>query len=76
MSEIKVTINGIEYQGFTGETVYELCSRNGIEIPTLCHDPRLEPYSSCYVCVVEIAGIKGLQPSCSTKINNNMVVNT
>lgn len=76
MSEIKIKINGKEFTGNKGETIYELCSRNGIEIPTLCHDPRLEPYSSCYVCVVEIEGARGLQPSCSTKINDGMVIHT
>ena len=54
----------------------ELAQRQDIEIPTLCHDPRLEPYSSCYVCVVEIEGYRGLQPSCSTRIVEGMKITT
>jgi len=76
MSEIKVTINEKVYQAKAGETILELARRHDIEIPTLCHDPRLEPYSSCYLCVVEVEKMRGLQPSCSTKVNNGMVVVT
>ena len=76
MSEIKITINGKQYTANNGDTVLEAAERNGIKVPTLCHDPRLEPYSSCYVCVVEIEGAKGLQPACSTKVLDGMKVQT
>jgi formate dehydrogenase major subunit len=54
MNQINVILNGKPVIGYDGESILELASRYGITIPTLCHDPRLEPYSSCYVCVVEI----------------------
>ena len=73
---ITIELNGKTVQGFKGETIYECASRHGIEIPTLCHDPRIEPYSSCYVCVVEVEGMRGHQPSCSTQITEGMKVNT
>jgi len=76
MSEINVILNGKPVVGKAGESVLELAQRHGIEIPTLCHDPRLEPYSSCFVCVVEIEGMRGLQPSCSTKITEGMKITT
>lgn len=77
MSEqINIILNGKPEKAIKGETVYEVAKRNGIEIPTLCHEPRLEPYSSCYVCVVEIKGIRGLQPSCSTRVTEGMDVTT
>ncbi|MEZ5083379.1 MAG: 2Fe-2S iron-sulfur cluster-binding protein [Bacteroidales bacterium] len=69
MSEtLNIILNGKIVKGKQGETVLELAHRQNVEIPTLCHDPRLDPYSSCYVCVVEIDGYRGLQPSCSTKV--------
>lgn len=74
--KIKIKINGTEYTGYKGETIYQVANRNGITIPVLCHDERLKPYSSCFVCVVEIEGNKNLQPSCSTIINDGMVINT
>ncbi|MBN3035112.1 MAG: FAD-dependent oxidoreductase [Bacteroidales bacterium] len=77
MSEsLNIILNGTIVKGIRGETVLELAKRHGIEIPTLCHDPRIEPYSSCYVCVVEIEGFRGLQPSCSTKIVEGMKIVT
>lgn len=76
MNTINIQLNGENVIGFEGETIYECATRHGLHIPTLCHDPRLEPYSSCYVCVVEVAGMRGHQPSCSTKITPGMEVNT
>ncbi len=76
MSELKITINGKEYKAENGKSVLEVAQENNIEVPTLCHDPRLEPYSSCYICVVEIEGMRGLQPACSTKVTDGMKVET
>ncbi len=68
MNQINIILNGKPVVGYAGETVLELA--------TLCHERRLEPYSSCYVCVVEIDGMRGLQPSCSTKITEGMKITT
>ncbi|NTW32706.1 MAG: FAD-dependent oxidoreductase, partial [Bacteroidetes bacterium] len=76
MNEINVILNGKNVKGNKGETILSLAKRNGYEIPTLCNDKRLEPYSSCYVCVVEIEGMRALQPSCSTKIAEGMKIET
>jgi len=76
MSKLNIIINGKIVRGFTGESILEMSRRLGIEIPTLCHDPRLEPYSSCYLCVVEVEGMRGLQPACSTKIAEGMRIET
>lgn len=76
MERIKVYIDNKEYTGKKGATVLELCRENGIEIPTLCYDERLKPYSSCFLCVVEIEGYRTLQPACSTKINADMKIST
>lgn len=77
MSErLNVILNGKITQAYKGETILELCRRNDIEIPTLCHDDRLKPYTSCFVCVVEVEGMKGLQPSCSTKVMEGMKIET
>ncbi|HOY38100.1 MAG TPA: FAD-dependent oxidoreductase [Bacteroidales bacterium] len=73
---IKVFVNNTEYEAIKGETILDLANRIGIKIPTLCHDPRLAPYSSCFVCVVEIEGMKNLQPSCSTRVMDGMKIST
>ncbi|MCX6277149.1 MAG: molybdopterin-dependent oxidoreductase [Bacteroidetes bacterium] len=78
MSEnsLNIILNGNIVKGFQGETILDLSKRHGIEIPTLCHDDRLEPFSSCYLCVVEVEGIRGHQPSCSTRLTEGMKIIT
>jgi len=73
---INVTINGKILTGYKGETILQLAKRHNIYIPTLCHDDRLEPYSSCFLCVVDIKGEKTLQTSCSTTIREGMELET
>lgn len=75
-NQLNIILNGKNVKGNSGETILQLAKRNGIEIPTLCNDPRLKPFSSCFVCVVEVDGMKGMQPSCSTKIQEGMKVET
>ena len=73
---INIILDGNITQAKAGETILDVARRNNIEIPTLCHDPRLKPYTSCYVCVVEVEGMRGLQPSCSTKVSEGMKIET
>jgi formate dehydrogenase major subunit len=71
-----IILDGNIVKGIPGETILELAGRQGIHIPTLCHDERLEPFTSCYLCVVEVEGMKGHQPACSTKIAEGMKIIT
>ena len=76
MSKLNIILNGKIIRGIQGESILELAQRHGVDIPTLCHDDRLEPFSSCYVCVVEVEGMRGLQPACSTQIKEGMRIET
>ena len=76
MEKIKIYLDGKEVLANPGETILEVAKRNGIDIPTLCHDPRLEPFTSCFVCVVEVEGAKGFVPSCATKVTDGMKITT
>ena len=71
-----ILLDGKIVKGIPGETILELARKHGIEIPTLCNDDRLEPFTSCYLCVVEIEGMRGHQPACSTKITEGMKIIT
>jgi formate dehydrogenase major subunit len=71
-----VILNGNIIKGIPGETILEAAKRHSVHIPTLCNDDRLEPFTSCYVCVVEVEGMKGHQPACSTKITEGMKIHT
>jgi formate dehydrogenase major subunit len=77
METIKLTIDGREVIARANQTILEVIKENEIaEIPTLCHDPKLPPYGSCYLCVVEIEGLAKLVPSCSSPAADKMVVHT
>ena len=66
MSEIKITINGKECIGQSGETILQIAERNGIDIPTLCHNENVRYYGACGLCVVEAKNSPKLLRSCST----------
>lgn len=75
-NKVNITINDLPVVAWEDETILTVARRQGLEIPTLCHDPRLEPYASCYVCVVEIEGRRNLVPSCSTRVTEGMNIKT
>lgn len=67
MSEIKITINGIECTGQAGDTILKIARENNIFIPTLCHDDSVAHYGACGLCLVEGEGLPKLMRACSTK---------
>ncbi len=73
---VQIELDGKKLVVPENKTILQVANEQGIEIPTLCHDPRLEPYGSCWVCVVEVEGAKGFVPSCATKVREGMVVRT
>lgn len=78
MSEdkLKITINGIETRCERGTTILTAARQAGVEIPTLCHDDRLEPYGGCRLCIVQIKGVNRPLPACTTPVSNNMIITT
>jgi bidirectional [NiFe] hydrogenase diaphorase subunit len=52
---IQITINGKRVQCEAGEYLLEIATRNGIDIPTLCHHEAVEPFGACRLCIVEIS---------------------
>lgn len=49
-----VKIDGKSVSVVEGTTILEAGRKLGIEIPSLCHHPALEPYGVCRVCIVEL----------------------
>jgi len=73
---MKITIDGKGLAAKPGDTILAGARRAGIPIPTLCHDEKLEPYASCWLCVVRVNGEKRLRPACSTPVSDGMQVVT
>jgi len=76
MNQIQLTIDGQHLKAQEGETVLEAAQKAGIDIPTLCAHPALEPYGACRLCIVEIEGLRGNPTSCTTPVADGMVVHT
>jgi formate dehydrogenase alpha subunit len=76
MSEIKFTLDGTQLTGQAGQTILDVALAHGIEIPNLCHDPRLKPAGACRLCLVAVAGQRGPVTACTFAIADGMVVQT
>ena len=72
----KMEIDGIEVAFSEGETILEIAERHQKEIPTLCYDPRLEPFGGCRLCIVALEGARNPVASCTTQATPGMVVRT
>jgi len=73
---LNITINGKKCEAKSGQSVLDACKENGVSIPTLCHDPRLNPFGSCMICRVEIQGERGVPLSCGAQVRDGMVITT
>jgi len=73
---VTLTVDGRAMSARRGATVLEACREAGIHMLTLCHDPRLEPYGACRLCIVQIEGMRGFPTSCTTIVAEGMVVAT
>ncbi len=73
---IRLKVDGKEVTGHKGQTILGVAEENGIRIPTLCHDQRLESYGGCGLCVVEVEGKPKLMRACATEITSGMVIKT
>ncbi|QUH25682.1 molybdopterin-dependent oxidoreductase [Serpentinicella alkaliphila] len=74
--DVRLNINGKEVIAQNGMTILEAATANNIDIPTLCHDERVEAYGSCGICVVEVDGVPKLLRACATKIESGMIIKT
>jgi len=72
---IRLTIDGREVEVPAGTTIWEAARAGGVEIPVLCHDPRLPPVGVCRVCLVDV-GEKKLAASCVREASDGMTVTT
>ena len=75
---ISLSIDGKRVRVEEGATILQAAEQLGIEIPTLCHHPALEPYAACRICMVEVVrdGQSELVTACNTAVQNGMTVRT
>ncbi|MGZ6274397.1 MAG: FAD-dependent oxidoreductase, partial [Candidatus Limnocylindrales bacterium] len=72
----RLEVDGRIVEGLEGQTILEVCRANGIEVPTLCYEPKLPGFGACRMCVVEVEGEEHPPISCSRAAEAGMVVRT
>ena len=73
---IRIEVDGRIVEGREGQTILEVCRDNGIEVPTLCYEPKLPGFGACRMCVVEVEGEEHPPISCSRVCEPGMKVQT
>ncbi len=73
---LQVTINGRVFEAGEGGTVLELARIHGIDIPSLCSHPDLQPVGSCRLCLVEIEPDGNPATACTLRVYDGLAVQT
>ncbi len=74
--KLKITIDGQHLEVDSGITILQAARQHNIYIPTLCDYSNLPPHGSCRLCIVDIEGRIRTPASCTTPVEDGMVVHT
>ena len=69
-----ITIDGKPFEAPEGAPLVEVIKEHGFYVSNLCYIDSLPPYAGCRTCLVEIEGARGLQLSCTSKVQDGMEV--
>jgi NADH dehydrogenase/NADH:ubiquinone oxidoreductase subunit G len=69
-------MDGKEMSAEDGKTLLEVARENGVDIPTICFHEATTANALCRICVVEVEGMRTLQPACIVRAANQMKVQT
>ncbi len=72
--EVSLMIDGNLVVAKKGELIIKAAQNAGIFIPRFCYHDRLEPVGMCRMCLVEIEGVRGMPPSCTTPVSQDQVI--
>ncbi len=73
---VKVTIDGQEIAAKPGELLIKVAQEHGVYIPRFCWHERMKPVGMCRMCLVEVEGVRGFPPACTTTVTDGMVCRT
>ena len=71
-----MVIDGEEVSVEQDKTILEVARENGKDIPTICFHEATTANGLCRMCVVEVEGMRLLQPACIVKTAAHMKVQT
>jgi len=74
---VEFELNGRRVSAPAGTMLVDAANALGVEVPVFCYEHRIgPPLGACRQCLVEVEGMRGLQTSCSTPVQADMVVRT
>ena len=71
-----VTVDGKTFDAQPGELLIKAAQEHGIYIPRFCWHERMKPVGMCRMCLVQVDGVRGFPPACTTPVADGMVVHT
>jgi len=74
--KISLVIDGQELSTEQGKTLLDAARDNGIDVPTICYHDATTANGLCRMCVVEVEGMRVLQPACIVQSGAGMKVQT
>jgi NADH dehydrogenase/NADH:ubiquinone oxidoreductase subunit G len=73
---INMVVDGQELSTEQGKTLLDAARDNGIDVPTICYHDATTANGLCRMCVVEVEGMRALQPACIVQAGADMKVQT
>ncbi|MBI5029393.1 MAG: 4Fe-4S binding protein [Chloroflexi bacterium] len=75
---VNLKINDKEIQVKEGTSLLDAAKSAGVNLPTICHHPDLEPYGGCRLCSVEVKrnGRAWVTTACNSKAEEGVAVQT
>lgn len=73
---VTLSIDGQEVKMPEGTSIMRAAAHLDINIPRLCATDSLQAFGSCRICLVQIEGRKGFPASCTTQVEEGMIVRT
>jgi len=73
---ISFLMDGKQITAEENQTLLEAARENGIDIPAICFHQATTASALCRICVVDVEGMRTLQPACIVKAGSGMKVQT
>lgn len=76
MKKVSISIDGYPLEVEIGKSILSAALEAELYIPHLCHHPDLPDIGECRLCVVEIQGCAEIKTSCTTLVEEGMIIHT
>ena len=74
--KVSIRIDGELIEAEEGMTLFDVAQMSGKFVPGLCQLKGLTSVGACRLCVVEVAGVNRMLPSCTTTARTKPIVST